>query len=87
MQIGTNVIGHYFLTSLLLPALETASASGEKARVVTNSSLVAYFAKDFVFDAVRDGPQRKKLTPRDMYNISKLVGPCVPRRTWLITYV
>ncbi|KZV62249.1 NAD-P-binding protein [Peniophora sp. CONT] len=72
MQIGTNVIGHYFFTSLLLPALEATSASGEKARVVTTSSVVAYFAKEFVFDAVQDGPQRKKLGPRDLYNISKL---------------
>ncbi|VDB92420.1 unnamed protein product [Peniophora sp. CBMAI 1063] len=72
MQIGTNVIGHYFFTSLLLPALEAASITGDKARIVTTSSLVAYFAKDFIFDAVKDGPRRRKLNPRELYNISKL---------------
>ena len=82
MQIGTNVVGHYFFTSLLLPALEAASTSGQKARVVNTSSLAAYFAKDISFDAVRDGPQRKKLNTRDMYAISKLVRPrFVPHST------
>ena len=74
MQLGTNVVGHYFFTTLLLPALEAATAStGEKARVVNVSSTAAYLTSDFFFDSARDGPDRKKRITWDMYNTSKLV--------------
>ncbi|VDB84625.1 unnamed protein product [Peniophora sp. CBMAI 1063] len=72
MQVGTNVIGHYFFTTLLLPALEAAAVNGEKARVVNVSSTAAYLASDFYFDSARDGPERKKRMTWDMYNTSKL---------------
>ncbi len=40
MQFGTNVLGHFALTGLLLPALQrTAAASPEPPRVVTIASL------------------------------------------------
>jgi NAD(P)-dependent dehydrogenase (short-subunit alcohol dehydrogenase family) len=40
MQFGTNVLGHFALTGLLLPALErTAADSSEPSRVVTIASL------------------------------------------------
>ena len=40
MQFGTNVLGHFALTGLLLPALErTASNSQEPPRIVTIASL------------------------------------------------
>jgi NAD(P)-dependent dehydrogenase (short-subunit alcohol dehydrogenase family) len=40
MQFGTNVLGHFALTGLLLPALErTAAATSEAPRVVTIASL------------------------------------------------
>ena len=74
MQLGTNVVGHYFLSILLLPALEAASASGEKARVVHTSSSTAYLAKEFLFDCINDGPERQKQNTRDMYYSSKLVS-------------
>lgn len=73
MQLGTNVIGHYFFTTLLLPALETAAANGEKARVVNVSSTAAYLASGLLFDSAKDGPERKKRVTWDMYNTSKLV--------------
>ncbi|VDB84628.1 unnamed protein product [Peniophora sp. CBMAI 1063] len=72
MQLGTNVIGHYHFTTLLLPALEAASASGEKARVVNTSSSGAYLARDFFYDSAKDGPVRRKHNPTDMYLSSKL---------------
>jgi len=39
MQFGTNVLGHFALTGLLLPALERASSATESARVVTIASI------------------------------------------------
>src|SRR5438105_4452074 len=40
LQFGTNVLGHFALTGLLLPALERAAANGaERPRVVTIASI------------------------------------------------
>ncbi|KAI5479590.1 Short-chain dehydrogenase/reductase family protein [Pseudohyphozyma bogoriensis] len=40
LQFGTNVLGHYYFTKLLLPALEAAQASsGVPSRVVHTSSM------------------------------------------------
>ncbi|KAH9046337.1 NAD(P)-binding protein [Lactarius deliciosus] len=74
MQFGTNVIGHWLLTELLLPALfaaTDASPSHEKARVVTVSSIVNYFIKGLDFDALADGPTRTRYGELDLYNKSK----------------
>jgi len=39
MQFGTNVLGHFALTGLLLPALERASTSLAHSRIVTIASI------------------------------------------------
>ncbi|KAJ7481813.1 NAD-binding protein [Mycena latifolia] len=45
LQFGTNVLGHFFFTELLIPALRAAhAASGVPARVVTTSSWGHNFA-------------------------------------------
>ena len=74
MQIGTNVIGHFFLTQCLLPALHAVKTqTGKKARVVTTSSSSQYVVSKFNYEWARDGPSRKKTTPLDVYNVSKFV--------------
>ncbi|KZV62189.1 NAD(P)-binding protein [Peniophora sp. CONT] len=72
MQIGTNVIGHFFLTQCLLPALRAVKTqTGQKARVVTTSSSSQYVVNKFNYEFARDGPARDKSTPLDVYNVSK----------------
>ena len=79
MQIGTNVIGHFFLTQCLLPALRAVKTqTGQRARVVTTSSSSHYMVNKFNYELVRDGPTRKKSTPLDVYNVSKFVRCYVP---------
>jgi retinol dehydrogenase 12 len=69
-------IGHWLFTKLLLPALFTAtdaSPTHEKARVVTVSSSANYLTNGLDFDAITDGPRRRKYSPWDLYYKSKLV--------------
>ncbi|KAN0132336.1 NAD-P-binding protein [Lactarius tabidus] len=82
LQFGTNVIGHWLFTQLLLPALfaaTDASPSHEKARVVTVSSAVHYMTKGLDFDAISDGPGRTKHNERELYNKSKFGNIVVAR--------
>jgi retinol dehydrogenase-12 len=70
-------VGHWLFTKLLLPALlaaTDASLTREKARVVTVSSSANYLAKKIDFEAIIDGPTRKKNDAWTLYNRSKLVG-------------
>jgi len=65
-QFGTNHLGHFALTGLLMPALLKAAAP----RVVTVSSLAHRNGK-IVFDDLQG---EKKYVPWDQYNESKLAN-------------
>jgi retinol dehydrogenase-12 len=70
-------LGHWLFTKLLLPALlaaTDASPTREKSRVVTVSSSANYLAKEIDFEAIVDGPKRRKNDAWTLYNRSKLVG-------------
>ena len=76
LQWGTNVLGHFFLTQLLMPALvEGAKTSPDRhARVVTTSSTSSYLARHgIMFDTLKDGPARRSKDIDDLYSQSKLV--------------
>jgi NAD(P)-dependent dehydrogenase (short-subunit alcohol dehydrogenase family) len=66
LQFGTNHLGHFALTGLLMPALLKASAP----RVVTVSSLAHRNGK-IAFDDLQG---EKKYVPWDQYNESKLAN-------------
>ncbi|EPQ54653.1 NAD P-binding protein [Gloeophyllum trabeum ATCC 11539] len=72
-QFGTNVIGHFFLTKLLLPVLlATAQTSPEHtARVINTSSFGHTGVSKLDFDTMRDGPARRKLGRYQLYSQSK----------------
>ncbi|KZV84163.1 NAD(P)-binding protein [Exidia glandulosa HHB12029] len=71
LQFGTNVLGHFYLTRLLMPALIAG-----QARVVNVSSVMPLIltAPTSSFDYLTDGPDRRKLSlgKYRMYGISKL---------------
>ncbi|KAG6331482.1 hypothetical protein ID866_7606 [Astraeus odoratus] len=72
LQFGTNVVGHFFLTNLLLPILlSTAkSSSGGTVRVINVSSSIHWVAK-VDFDTFKDSHKRKSMSPVDLYSQSK----------------
>jgi hypothetical protein len=69
--------GHWLFTKSVLPALlaaTDASPTREKARVVTVSSFVSYLTNGIDFEAIKDGPKRRKYDAWNLYNKSKLLG-------------
>ncbi|KAI9434784.1 NAD(P)-binding protein [Lactarius indigo] len=82
MQFGTNVIGHWLFTQLLLPALfaaTDASPSHEKARIVTVSSSANYLTTGLDFSAMVDSLERKQYSGVELYNKSKFGNIVVAR--------
>ncbi|CAK5276294.1 unnamed protein product [Mycena citricolor] len=74
LQFGTNVLGHFYLTQLLLPTLlSTAQLSSDgKTRVIHTASLGNVFAPSLDFSTFRDDPKRQKMGSTKLYNQSKL---------------
>lgn len=82
--IGTNHLGHFVLTEMLVPLL----AAAPKARIVNVSSEAHRGAKGIDFDALRTPGQRK--TSFQAYSVSKLMNILhakeLARRTRINTY-
>ncbi|KAI0330505.1 NAD-P-binding protein [Cubamyces sp. BRFM 1775] len=72
LQFGTNVLGPFYFTKLLMPALIAGAASSpdHHARVVTTSSSAAYI-DTLRWDTFKDTPQRRKMSTETLYNQSK----------------
>jgi len=64
LQFGTNVLGHHYLTKLLLPTMmATAKTSSDgKTRIVTTSSAGHLFCRGLDFDTFEDSPKRQECT-------------------------
>ncbi len=71
LQFGTNVLGHFALTGLLMPALELAAAeSADPPRIVTIAS-IAHKGGRIHFD---DLQSTRSYSPRAAYQQSKLAN-------------
>ncbi|KAI0747564.1 NAD(P)-binding protein [Fomes fomentarius] len=82
LQWGVNVVGHWYLTELLIPALLAGAVSSpdQHARVITISSIGAY-AASLDFDTFRDTPARRMQTGKNtLYYQSKLGNAIVARQ-------
>ena len=73
LQFGTNVLGPFLFSKLLLPALLKGKASSPDghARIIVTSSAYAYLGH-LNFETFKDGPARRKLSTEELYNQSKL---------------
>ncbi|KAM5541128.1 hypothetical protein V8D89_005057 [Ganoderma adspersum] len=72
LQFGTTVVGHFYLTELLMAALFAGAQTSpdHHARVVTTASMAAYM-QTLEYDTFRDGPARRALGTVGLYNQSK----------------
>jgi len=75
LQFGTNALGHFYFTKLLLPSLLAAAHTSPdgKARVIHTSSVASLLFSTLDFNTFKDGPARKKAGHRT-YAHSKLAN-------------
>ncbi|KAI0341487.1 NAD(P)-binding protein [Trametopsis cervina] len=74
LQFGTNVLGHWYLTTLLLPALQRGARSSPDAhaRIITSSSIGHYFASPALdWETLKDSEERRGAAARQLYFQSK----------------
>ncbi|KIJ61748.1 hypothetical protein HYDPIDRAFT_96006 [Hydnomerulius pinastri MD-312] len=72
LQFGTNVLGHFYFTKLILPVLlSTAKSSPEGIARVVNTASNGHWFSGLKFGTWRDGPARRKETPMTLYGQSK----------------
>ena len=76
LQAGTNVLGHFYFTKLLMPALLAGAKSSPdgKARVVNTSSFASLFTSTVDLDTMQDTEARVKKGTMMLYCQGKLVG-------------
>ena len=78
LQFGVSVLGHFYLTKLLLPVmLDTAKDTPNgKVRVVSTSSSAMLLAPPSGIDyaTLKDGPVRRRSDPVKLYQQAKAVG-------------
>ncbi|KAL4080167.1 hypothetical protein V8B97DRAFT_2054649 [Scleroderma yunnanense] len=72
LQFGTNVLGHFYLTKLLLPTLLSAAESSPDgiARVVDSSSSGHWFG-ELDFGTIKDSSKRRTRNRAELYGQSK----------------
>ncbi|CCM06315.1 uncharacterized protein FIBRA_08567 [Fibroporia radiculosa] len=80
MQFGTNVIGHFFFTELLMPVLRAGAATSPDghSRVIITSSVAAY-RYTLNWDSFKAGSARRKMSPRILYSQSKFANVVIAR--------
>ncbi|TBU22526.1 NAD(P)-binding protein [Dichomitus squalens] len=81
LQWGTNVVGHWYLTELLIPALSAGAKTSpdHHARVITTASSGAYL-DTLHFDTFKDGPARRKMSTEALYYQTKHANVVVARQ-------
>ncbi|KAJ6546641.1 hypothetical protein DFH09DRAFT_926935 [Mycena vulgaris] len=72
LQFGTNVLGHFYFTRLLLPTLLATAATAKIARVINTASFASESAGGEInYNTLKDSPARKKAGTSALYSQSK----------------
>ncbi|KAH8101910.1 NAD-binding protein [Cristinia sonorae] len=79
IQWGTNLVGPYYFTKLLLPALLAAAKSSPDKKVHVTFTASQAQEKQIKFDTLTDTPERKKLGPDARYGQSKMANVVISK--------
>ncbi|KAF8871709.1 hypothetical protein CPB85DRAFT_1379041 [Mucidula mucida] len=73
LQFGTNVLGHFYFTKLLLPILKSTAQTSvdKKVRVINTASVTHLYSPVLNYDLLTDTPARRKYSPDNLYGHSK----------------
>ncbi|RPD78174.1 NAD(P)-binding protein [Lentinus tigrinus ALCF2SS1-7] len=73
LQFGTNVLGHFYLTQLLIPVLLSGASQSpdQHARVINTSSMGHASVSGIDFETLRDHAKRKKMGTQKLHFQSK----------------
>ncbi|KAJ6514336.1 NAD(P)-binding protein [Mycena vitilis] len=83
LTFGTNVLGHFYFTKLLIPTLLATAAQGKPVRVVnTSSSASELFGQDINYNTLKDSPARNKMGPNVLYYQSKYGNVVFSNELW-----
>ncbi|KAJ7167206.1 hypothetical protein C8R43DRAFT_984501 [Mycena crocata] len=82
LQFGTNVLGHFYLTKLLLSTLLSTATKAKPARVINTSSHASQFSSTINFNTLKESPARQKLGPRLLYSQSKFGNLVFSNELW-----
>jgi len=75
LQFGTNVVGHFYFTTLVMPALLMAVAASPDATArVVNTSSNAHWFGGLNYNTFKDSPARRKKSAMVIYGQSKTVS-------------
>jgi NAD(P)-dependent dehydrogenase (short-subunit alcohol dehydrogenase family) len=77
LQFGTNVLGHFLFTQLLLPTLLASSTPSSPSRIVTVASTGALLTGHIDYTTLTPGPARTRLGKQGLYIQSKLANVIV----------
>lgn len=78
-HFGVNVLGHFYLTQLLLPTLLNSTTPETPVRVVNTAGSAHLLSKatcsggPVQLSTLTDGPERRKMTPVSLHAQSKSV--------------
>ncbi|KAF8998888.1 NAD(P)-binding protein [Hymenopellis radicata] len=73
LHFGTNVLGHFYFTKLLLPILKSTAQTtiDKKVRVINIASITHLYCPALNYDLLTDTPARRKYSPDSLYGHSK----------------
>ncbi|KAJ7102697.1 NAD(P)-binding protein [Mycena epipterygia] len=75
LQFGVNVLGHFYLTRLLLPSLIAgATSSPDHIARIVNTSSQAHILGNINFESLKHSPIRSKMSPDSLYAQSKFAN-------------
>ncbi|KAG1810396.1 uncharacterized protein HD556DRAFT_1281551 [Suillus plorans] len=73
LQFGTNVLGHFYFTKIVMPALLAGVAQSPAGTVrIVNTASNAHWAGSLDYNTFRDSPARKQKSTMSLYGQSKM---------------